>query len=187
MVGVLGEVDDVVAQQDPVLQRLVVQRVGLDPGNAEGGRGAAQRHHEPVVVDGPLGQVHAPGVEIDALHAVATEAEAPVAPDVADRLDDVARLHQRGRHLGQQRGEQQVVLVADQQQLDVAPAPQAPLEPPDHLHAAEAAPEDDDARHAISSTPRSPATISPSTKTSSPAAVSRARTPSAAAGRTTIT
>ena len=108
---------------------MVVERVGLDAGHPEGGRGAAQRDHESIVVDGALGQVHAPGLEVDALYAVATEAEAPAAPDVADRLDDVARLHQRGGHLGQQRGEQQVVLVADQQQLDVGPAAPAGVEP----------------------------------------------------------
>ena len=187
VVGVLGEIDQVIAQQAAVLERLVLERVVLDAGDVEGRRDAAQRDHQPVVVHHALGQVNAPGVEVDALHPVAAEAEAAGPADVADGLHDVARLDQRGGHLRQQRREQQVVLVADQQQLDVGTVAQALVQHAHGLHAPEAAAQHDDAGHATSSTPGSPATISPSACTRSPAALSAAVTRSTRAGGTTST
>jgi hypothetical protein len=76
-------------------------------------------------------EVHAAGSQVHARHPVAPEAEPAAAPDVADGLDDVAGLDQRGGHLRQQRREEQVVLVAHQQQLDVGAAAQPALE---HAH-----------------------------------------------------
>src|SRR5439155_24978867 len=175
----LGETDDATAQEDRVLQGLVLARVALHARDVEGRRDTAEREHEAVVVRHALGQEHATGGEVDALHPVAAEPEAAGAADVADRLHDVPRLHQRGGHLRQERREQQVVLVADQQQLDVVAVAQLPLEHPHRLDAAEAAAEDDDACHATSSTPRSPATISPMAWTVSPEAVSARVTRSA--------
>ena len=92
VVGVLGQVDEVITQEHGVVESLVAERVLLDAGNAEGRRDAAEGDHEPIVGDGAVGQDHAPAGQIDALHGVAPEAEAPRASDVADRLDDVARL-----------------------------------------------------------------------------------------------
>ena len=181
MVGVLGEIDQVIAQEDRVLQLLVVQRARLDARDPEGRRDTAERDDETVVVDHALGQVDPPCVEVDALDAIAPEAEPPAPPDIADRLHDVPGLDERGGHLRQQWREQQVVLVTDQEDLDVETVAQPPLEDADRLHAAEAAAEHDDARH-TSSTPRGPATISPISNTVSPAAASAARVAGSSSG-----
>ena len=65
-------------------------------------------------------------------------------------------------------------MVADQEQLDVRASAQPPLEHAHGLDPAEAAAEDDDARHRTSSTPRSPATISPITQSLFAGGASRA-------------
>ena len=181
MIGVLGEIDQVIAQEHRVLQLLVVQRPGLDARDPEGRRDPAERDDETVVVDHALGQVDPPRAEIDTLDAIAPEAESPASPDVADRLHDVAGLDERGGHLRQQRGEQEIVLVTDQEDLDVGTVAQPPLQDANRLHAAEPAAEHDDARH-TSSTPRRPATISPISNTVSPAAASVARVAGSASG-----
>jgi hypothetical protein len=67
------------------------------------------------------------GGQIDVHHGVTAESETPATPDLADGLDDVPWLDKRGGDLGQQRREQQVVGVADEQQLDVATSAELPL------------------------------------------------------------
>ena len=176
-----------VAQHDAVLEPLIAERVLLHPRHAEARHHAAHRDDQPIVGLGAFDHEHAPRGEVDAGHRVATEAEAPRAADIAQRLHDVSGLDHRGGHLRQQRREQQVVLVADQQQLDVGTVAQALVQHAHGLHAPEAAAQHDDAGHATSSTPGSPATISPIACTRSPAALRAAVTRSTRAGGTTST
>ncbi len=49
VVGVLGRVEDVVAQHDAVLEPLVAERMLLHPRHAEARHHAADRHHQPIV------------------------------------------------------------------------------------------------------------------------------------------
>src|SRR5262249_17302053 len=103
--------------------------------------------HESIVVDGTLGQDHAPRGEVDVANRIAPEAEPARPPDVADRLHDVAWLHQGRRDLRKQGREEQVVPVTDQQQLDVGPAAEPTLEDANRLQPGEAATEYHDACH----------------------------------------
>ena len=95
MISVLGQVDQVIAQEHGIVEPLVVQRVLLDAGNAEGRRHAADRDHQPVIVDGALGEDHPPAGQVDVADGVAPEAEPSGPSDIPDRLDDVAWLDQR--------------------------------------------------------------------------------------------
>src|SRR3989442_14297079 len=106
---------------------------------------------------------------------------------VPDRLNGVGGPDQRRGALGKQRCEEHIVAAADQKQLDTPPPAEPPLEDAHRLQPGEATPEDHDAGHGRSSTPRSPATISPSTYTRSPAVSSAARATSAAPAGTTTT
>src|SRR3989454_764506 len=155
VVGVLRRIEDVIAQHDAVLEPLVAEGVLLHTRHAEARHHAAHGHDQPVVTLDPLGHDHAAAGEVDVRHRVATEAEAARAADVAQRLNDVSRLDHRGGDLGQERREEQVVPVADQEDLDVGAIAQPALEHAHSLHPGEAAAEDDDPHH-TSSTTRQP-------------------------------
>src|SRR2546426_2081033 len=186
VVGVLRRIENVIAQHDAVLEPLVAEGVLLHTRHAEARHHAAHGHDQPIVALDPLGHDHAAAGEVDVRHRVAAEAEAPRAADVAQRLNDVSRLDHRGGDLGQERREEQVVPVADEEDLDVGAIAQPALEHAHGLHPGEAAAEDDDPHH-TSSTPRSPATTSPMAVTVSPASVSTWRARSASAARTITT
>ena len=187
VVSVLGRVEKMVAQHDAVLEPLVAERVLLHPRHAEARHHAAHRDDQPIVGLGAFDHEHAPRGEVDVGHRVATEAEAPRAADIAQRLHDVSGLDHRGGHLRQQRREQQVVAIADQEDLDVAAIVQSPFEHAHGFHAGESAAEHHDAHHRVTSTPRSPAMTSPITIAVSPAAVSTCRARPASAARTMTT
>ena len=148
MISVLGKIDEVITQAHGVLEPLVRHRVLAHAGDAEGGGGAAEGDDEPVVLHRPLGEEDAPTREVEVDHLVAAEAEPSGPADVTNGLDDVARLHQRGGDLGKEGREEDIVLVADEPQLDVRTASQPPLEHAHGFHPREPAAEHDDAcRH----------------------------------------
>ncbi len=126
-----------------------------DAGNAERRGDTAEGDDETVVVEGALREHDAAAREVDVEHAVAPEAEAPAAAQVANGLHDVPRLHERRGHLGKEGREEQVVLVAHEPDLDVRACREPPLQHAHGFHPREAAPQDHDAcRHAESPTPR---------------------------------
>src|SRR5262249_36982392 len=125
-------------------------RVLLDAGDAERRRRPAQRDHEPIVRNDALGEDHAMAHEVHVLHGVPPEPEAPSAAEVPDRLHDVARLDERRGDLRQQRREEQIVAIADEENLDVGATAKSSLEDANGLQAGEASAEDDDAHHSPS-------------------------------------
>src|SRR5438874_1226070 len=187
VVGVLCRVEDVITQHDAVLEPLVAERMLLHARHAEARHHAAHRHHEPIVALHALGHDDAAAGEVDVGHGVTAEPEPARAADVSQRLDDVARLDHRRGDLGQERREEQIVPVADQEELDVGAIAQPALQHAHGLHAGEAAAEHDDPHQPTSSTPRWPATTSPMTVTVSPALVMTWRARSASPGRTITT
>jgi hypothetical protein len=80
--------------------------------------------------------------EVNAYRAGAQKAEAAPAADVADALDDVARLDVGGDDLRKKRGEHEEVVLAHQPELDVGAAAKAPFQIDNRFEASEATAED---------------------------------------------
>ena len=124
-IGALGRPlqarQDVVAQPHRLVEGLHADGPLGQLRIAEIGVGAAGGQDERVVGDRvAAGHRHRPGLEVDAGHPGLAE------PDVAgtaehrpERIGDVGRVEQRGRHLVQQRREQVVVAGVEQEDVDV--------------------------------------------------------------------
>ena len=123
----LEHLDDPVAEGERIGQRLHADRVLGDAGDPEGGRLAAEREDQRVVVEPMLVAVaadddHLLRVEVDPLDVGGDGPARRAAQLRAQRGDAVARLEVAGADLGQERREEAEVLAADEPDLDVIPA-----------------------------------------------------------------
>src|SRR5256885_334518 len=128
-----------------------------EPGLTREARDVAERDHEVVVLERALARAearrrrHTLPVEIDLVHGTRVEVRARAeAPDRRDRVEDSDTA---GDHLGEHRLEDDVVVAADEPELDAAVpdlALQELLEGQRRVDAAEATAEDEDADGSIS-------------------------------------
>src|SRR5437660_327940 len=133
------------------------QRVLGEPGLTREARDVAERDHEVVVLERALARAearrrrHTLPVEIDLVHGTRVEVRARAqAPDRRDRVEDPDTA---GDHLGEHRLEDDVVVAADEPELDAAVpdlALQDLLEGQRRVDAAEATAEDEDADGSVS-------------------------------------
>jgi len=143
VIGMLAQIENVIAQRHRVLKRLEVPRALARAGNSEKIAAAAQRDDERIVVERFRGQPHAPRGRLDGDHSVAPEAETAAPADVADGLDDVPRIDVARGNLREQRSKQQEILVVHQNNFRIPL--EAPFQLNGHLQAAKAAAEQDNA------------------------------------------
>src|SRR2546422_2795553 len=156
-VGLLERVDDAVPKRERVAEVLERQRVLGEPGLTREARYVAERDHGVVVLERALARAearrrgHTLPVEIDLVHGARIEVRARAeAPDRRDRVEDSDTA---GDHLGEHRLKDDVVVAADEPELDAAVpdlALQELLEGQRRVDAAEATAEDEDAGGPIS-------------------------------------
>ena len=152
-VRLFQHVDDVVAQHQRVAEVLEGQRVLGEAGLAREARHVAERDDEVVVLERqrPRPEAGAHGddlvLEVDRLHRACVEVRARAEP--ADRRNDVEDPDAPGDDLGEHGLEHEVVVLVDERDLDVRVVLQELLEGDGGVDAAEASPEDQNARPTV--------------------------------------
>ena len=125
-VGEFEAAEDVVAEPEGVAEVLHGERVLGDAGHRRGVADLAEAEDEVVVrhLDQlaalALGDLDDLPLDVDAVDLA--PAELGLRHDVADRVDDVGRVDAAGRHLGQERLEDEVVLLGEELDVHVAGA-----------------------------------------------------------------
>ena len=147
MVRVLAQVDDPLAQLHRLLQRFVIPAVLARPGRIEKFGARAGREDQRIVVDRSGIDDHAPVRRIDSAHRFPAKSEFTSAPNFTDSLDDMARIGVTRRDLRKKRREEQIILIAEEKNFDVAIAAKHAIEARDGFQSAESRPDDHDAFH----------------------------------------
>src|SRR2546427_4165192 len=119
----------------------------LRSGNVEVIGAGAWSKDECVVLQRSGGQHQAPVGRIHRLNHIAAELESAFPPNLTDGLNNVARVGITRGDLRQERGEQQVILLTDEENFGIAVTAEEAIETGDRLQPAETRSDHDDALH----------------------------------------
>ncbi len=147
VIGVFEDIEDMLAQDDSVLERLEVAAILRRAGNAKMIRAAAERNDQRVIFQRAGIQIDAPRVQVDCVGLIASKPEAAPTANVAYCLHDVARIDVARCNLREERSEQEEVLLVYQNHFDVRTPVKLLLQFEDGLQSAKPAAEHDDTFH----------------------------------------
>ena len=147
VIRVLAQVDDPLAQLHRLLQRFVIPAVLARSGRIEKFGARAGREDERIVVDRSGIDDHAPVRRVHGAHRFPAKPEFSPAANFTNGLNDVARIGVTRRDLRKKRREEQIILIAEEKNFDVAIAAKHAVEFRDGFQSAEPRPDDHDAFH----------------------------------------